>query len=222
MDLVALCTTYESASKLVMNYLDDYNNKHYRYELAGLTPAEYYIYVTTGIYPCDDYYGAGPEEMMTVSKLVEQRLEIAAAKEAKRRERRAAKKAHIDDGEIHGTAMGRVAGDKQIVIRLIGRYEGVKTEANAWIEKNREEISSAQEAIDDLKSILVHIEKAEQFMKTLDPTALQALKCAENWSEYPELDYRYEMTGLYDNDPLRQFHEDNGWIYGRKQHRHIA
>jgi hypothetical protein len=222
MDLVALCTTYESAAKLVMNYLDEYNTEHYRYELAGLTPAEYYIYVTTGIYPCDDYYGVKPEEMMTVSKLVEQRMEIAAAKEAKRRERRAARKAYIDDGEIHGTALGRVAGDKQIVLRLIGRYEGVKIEANAWIEKNREEIRSAQEAIDDLKSILVHIEQAELFMRTLTPEELQKLKHAGNWSKYPQLDYRYEMAGLYDNDPLRQFREENGWIYGRKQHRYIA
>lgn len=222
MDLVALCTTYESAAKLVMNYLDEYNTEHYRYELAGLTPAEYYIYVTTGIYPCDDYYGVKPEEMMTVSKLVEQRMEIAAAKEAKRRERRAARKAHIDDGEIHGTALGRVAGDKQIVLRLIGRYEGVKIESNAWIEKNQEEIRSAQEAIDDLKSILVHIEQAELFMRTLAPEELQKLKHSGNWSKYPQLDYRYEMAGLYDNDPLRQFREENGWIYGRKQHRYIA
>ena len=160
--------------------------------------------------------------MMTVSKLVEQRMEIAAAKEAKRRKRRAAKKAHIDDGEIHGTALGRVAGDKQLVLRLIGRYEGVKTEANAWIEKNREEISSAQEAIDDLKNILVHIEQAERFMRTLDSEELLSLKRAENWSKYPQLDYRYEMAGLYDNDPLRRFHEENGWIYGRKEHRYIA
>lgn len=214
MDLVALCTTYESAAKLVMNYLDAYNNEHYRYELAGLTPAEYYIYVTTGIYPCNDYYGVKPDEMMTISKLVEQRMEYAAAKEAKRRERRAARRAERDDGEIHGTAIGRVAGDRMLVEKLIGRYEGVKTEANAWIEKNKEEIRSAQETIDDLKNILIHIEEAERFMRMLSAEELQALKRTENWAKYPQLDYRHEMTGLYDNDPLKRFHEDNGWIYG--------
>ena len=222
MDLVALCTTYESAAKLVMNYLDAYNNEHYRYELAGLTPAEYYIYVTTGIYPCDDYYGVKPDEMMTVSKLFEQRMEYAAAKEAQRRERRAARRAQRDDGEIHGTAVGRVTGDRLLVQKLISRYEGVQAEANAWIEKNREEIRSAQEAIDDLKNILIHIESAERFMRTLSDEELQSLKQAENWARYPELGYRHEMAGLYDNDPLRQFREENGWIYGRPNNRYVA
>lgn len=222
MDLVALCTTYESAAKLVMNYIDEYNNKHYRYELAGLTPAEYYIYVTTGIYPCDNYYGVKPDEMMTVSKLVEQRMEYAAAKEAKRRERRAARRAERDDGEIHGTAVGRVAGDRLLVQKLIRRYEGVQTEANAWIEKNKDEIRSAQETIDSLKNTLIHIEEAGRFLQTLTAEELQALKQAENWARYPQLDYRHEMAGLYDNDPLRRFHEDNGWIFGRPHHKYVA
>ena len=222
LDLVALCTTYEAASKLVMNYIDDYNSKHYRYELAGLTPAEYYVYVTTGIYPCEDYYGVKPDEMMTVGRLVEQRMEIAAAKEAKRRERRAVRNAHRDDGEIHGTAPGRVAADKLLVQKLISRYEGVKSEANAWIEKNKDEIRSAQKAIDDLKSILIRIEEAERFMRSLSLNELADLRQIGNWVKYPALDYRYEMAGLYDNDPLRQFHEENGWIYGRKQIRQIS
>ena len=222
LDLVALCTTYESAAKLVMNYINEYNNEHYRYELAGLTPAEYYIYVTTGIYPCDDYYGVKPDEMMTVSELVKQRMEIAAKKEAKRRERRAANRAQRDDGEIHGDALGRASGDRDLVCRLIRRYEGVQTEAKAWIEKNRDEILSAQEAIDDLKNILIHIETACRFLMTLPAEELQALKKAENWAKYPELDYRHEMAGLYDNDPLRRFHEDNGWIHGRPNHKHVA
>ncbi len=222
MDLVALCTTYESAEKLVMNYLDAYNRRHYRYELAGLTPAEYYIYVTTGIYPCEDYYGVKPEEMMTVSKLVEQRMAYAAVKEAKRRERRAAKRTRQDNGEIHGTAVGRVTADIMLVQKLIRRYEGIQTEARAWIEKNNEEIRSAQEAIDDLKNILIHIEDAWKFLHTLSSEELQALKQAENWAKYSELDYRHEMAGLYDNDPLRQFHEEIGWIYGRPHRGYAA
>ena len=221
-DLVALCTTYENAAKLVMNYIDAYNNEHYRYELAGLTPAEYYIYVTTGIYPCDDYYGVKPDEMLTVSELVKQRMEHAAAKEAKRRERRAVNKARRDDGEIHGSAYGRVTTDKALVLRLIGRYEGVQTEAKAWIEKNRNEIVEAQKMIDDLKNLLIHIGEAEKFTRTLTNEQLRELKHSENWSKYPELDYRHEMAGLYDNDPLRRFHEDNGWIYGRPNHKYVA
>ena len=222
MDLIALCTTYESASKLVMKYIQDYNTKHYRYELAGLTPAEYYIYVTTGIYPCDDYYGVKPNEMTTVGELVRKRMEYAAEKEAKERKRRAEKRAHRDDGEIHGTALGRVAGDRLQVLRLISKYRGILIEANAWIEKNREDIRYSEKALDDLKKTLIHIEEAEEFMKTLTASELQDRKKKENWDRYPELNYRYEMAGLFDNDPLRRFHEENGWIFGRKQQSNAA
>ena len=222
LDLVALCKTYESAAKLVMNYINEYNSTIYRYELAGLTPNEYYIYVTTGIYPCEDYYGVKPDEMMTVSELVGKRMEIASAKEAKRRERRAAKNAERNDGEIHGLAMDKIYDDRRLILRLIGKYEGVQMEAHAWIEKNQEDIRSAQEEIDRLKNILIHIDSAEKFMKSLSVEELRELKKSENWARYPELDYRLEMTELYDNDPLRQYHEENGWIYGRKQHRQSA
>ena len=72
--------------------------------------------------------------------------------------------------------------------------------------------------IDDLKNLLIHIGEAEKFMRTLTNEQLRELKQSENWSKYPELAYRHEMAGLYDNDPLRRFHEDNGWIYGRPNH----
>lgn len=32
----------------------------------------------------------------------------------------------------------------------------------------------------------------------------------ENWSKYPQLDYRNEMDGLYSNEPLEQYREENG------------
>ena len=115
-----------------------------------------------------------------------------------------------------------MAGDRLQILKLISRHQGILTEANAWIEKNREDIRLSEKALDDLKEILAHIEEAEEFMKTLTADELQDLKKKENWARYPKLSYRYEMTGLFDNDPLRRFHEENGWIFGRKQQRHAA
>ena len=47
MDMVALCKDYGSASRLVDGYLKAYNSGHYQYDLAGLTPEEFYQYATT-------------------------------------------------------------------------------------------------------------------------------------------------------------------------------
>ncbi|MEE3420789.1 MAG: IS3 family transposase, partial [Lachnospiraceae bacterium] len=46
-----MCRSFEDARTLVSNYISDYNTKHYQYDLAALTPEEFYQYSTTGIYP---------------------------------------------------------------------------------------------------------------------------------------------------------------------------
>ena len=44
-----------------------------------------------------------------------------------------------------------------------------------------------------------------------------------NWEKYPELDYRNEMDGLYSNDPLKQFREENGKLLtGKKYRKYVA
>ena len=50
LDLVALCPDASTVSRMISGYIDAYNHRHYQYALAGLTPSEYYTYVTTGIY----------------------------------------------------------------------------------------------------------------------------------------------------------------------------
>ena len=39
----------------VYAWIDYYNNDRYQWSLAKLSPAEYYKYVTTGIYPLDTF-----------------------------------------------------------------------------------------------------------------------------------------------------------------------
>lgn len=45
------------------------------YELAGLTPREFYLYKVTSIYPCESYYGIPVTKLMPLSELVEMKLE---------------------------------------------------------------------------------------------------------------------------------------------------
>ena len=57
LDIIALCPDLSTVRKLIDGYMDEYNHQRYQYSLAGLTPAEFYIYSTTGIYPLDNYFG---------------------------------------------------------------------------------------------------------------------------------------------------------------------
>ena len=43
--------TFEEVKAIIDDYMDYYNNERYQWELAKLSPNEFYQYVTTGVYP---------------------------------------------------------------------------------------------------------------------------------------------------------------------------
>ena len=45
--------TFEDVKAIIDDYMDYYNNERYQWELAKLSPNEFYQYVTTGVYPLD-------------------------------------------------------------------------------------------------------------------------------------------------------------------------
>ena len=51
MDKIALAESFDDASAIIDDYMDYYNNDRGQWELAKLSPNEYYRYVTTGVYP---------------------------------------------------------------------------------------------------------------------------------------------------------------------------
>jgi transposase InsO family protein len=50
-DKLKQCTSFEDVQKVIDDWMDYYNNERYQWELARLSPNEYYQYITTGIYP---------------------------------------------------------------------------------------------------------------------------------------------------------------------------
>ena len=50
---VSECTKYREVKSIVDDWLDYYNNSRYQWQLAKLSPNEYYEYITTGIYPLE-------------------------------------------------------------------------------------------------------------------------------------------------------------------------
>ncbi len=45
------CKTFEEVKSIIDDWMDYYNNKRYQWDLAKLSPNEYYQYITTGVYP---------------------------------------------------------------------------------------------------------------------------------------------------------------------------
>lgn len=45
------CKTFEEVKKIIDDWIDYYNNERYQWNLAKLSPNEYYEYIKTGIYP---------------------------------------------------------------------------------------------------------------------------------------------------------------------------
>lgn len=46
-----LATEYFEVKDIVDDYIDYYNNGRYQWQLAKLSPNEFYKFVTTGVYP---------------------------------------------------------------------------------------------------------------------------------------------------------------------------
>ncbi len=51
---ISECTKYREVKTVIDDWMDYYNNERYQWQLAKLSPNEYYKYITTGIYPLKD------------------------------------------------------------------------------------------------------------------------------------------------------------------------
>lgn len=52
------CTTFMQVKSIIDDWMDYYNNERYQWQLAKLSPNEYYQYITTGIYPLKGIKGS--------------------------------------------------------------------------------------------------------------------------------------------------------------------
>ena len=180
-DLVALCPDAETAIRLIEGYIDEYNYGIYQHSLAGLTPSEYYTYVTTGIYPCDNYFGVKATELMPIGELVAARLDEARKKQSKAKEQARAKREAAE--QFVSTPTLVVSRDQ----------ERLRREKAKW-SKSKE---LAEKQIAHIEEILEKTKEALIFMATATKEVLEELKYPQNWKKYKALDYVYEMNELF-------------------------
>ncbi len=48
---ISECTKYREVKAIIDDWMDYYNSERYQWQLAKLSPDEYYEYISTGIYP---------------------------------------------------------------------------------------------------------------------------------------------------------------------------
>ncbi len=176
LDLVARCLNFKAAKTLVSGYLEAYNDTHYQYELAGLTPNEFFSYATTGIYPLDNYFGVPAKDMMSLEHLKYLRGNYADDEARKRREAVRKLKRKIDPKHI-------VLQDQALLRKRIHKWE-----------KNK---SCAEIQIEHLKSILQKTETALAFISSTSADIYEHLHEPLMWRNYSQLSYVFEMNELF-------------------------
>lgn len=181
LDLVARCPDFETAQRLVYGYIDSYNNEQYQYNLAGLTPSEFYAYMTSGIYPCDSYYGVKATEMMTISELVYTRLELKKKQAEKKRKAYAEK--NEERNHLHKSPVQIVARDQRLI----------RHEIHSW--ESQKELS--ENKIKHFKEIYEESKKAVHFLSLAPKDILEKLMDPQEWKKYPELHYVTLMKEMF-------------------------
>lgn len=181
LDLVALCPDASTVSRMISGYIDAYNHRHYQYALAGLTPSEYYTYVTTGIYPVDNYYGIKATELMPIQALIAARRRAAEEKAKKYREASAKKRAMAQGKKKDPEFV--IARDQRILRREIAKWTRSK--------------ELALQQISHLREILELSQKARAYLMTASADLILQLYNGENWEAHPELAYIYKMRELF-------------------------
>ena len=147
LNLLVLCPDYQTAEKLVFNYLISYNNEHYQYNLGGLTPTEFYQYCVTGIYSLSEYYGIPKEKLNSIESIIQIRKRKAQENKEKIKAQLALRK--VENGN-YINPITIVQRDKK---RIIKEIEG-------WTEEK----NLAESQIIKYTKILDDIKKAENFI----------------------------------------------------------
>lgn len=181
-DLVALCPNASTAIRMVLGYVDEYNNQMYQHKLAGLTPAEYYAYATTGVYPCDSYFGVEATELMPIGSIVEAALERERAREERARERME-RRQRSEAERLSRTPEQVVLGDQSRLIK----------EKSKWNESmilSRLQVAHIDEVLEENRMAL-------EFVRSAPPEVLEELRDPQRWREHEELVYVTHMDELF-------------------------
>lgn len=67
-DEIAFYHSADAVSAKIDDWIDYYNNDRYQWELLKLSPAEYYTYLQTGVYPLPTYQARKASDKKSVTE----------------------------------------------------------------------------------------------------------------------------------------------------------
>lgn len=179
MDIIARCPSLETVSRLIDGYMKSYNTERYQYPIGGLTPEEYYQYCMTGIYPLDNYYGVEASELLTIEKIVE--LRMSKAKEKADRIKQSNQKKREQRAQVEPTKI--FIRDQKLIRKEIQKYTLSRDIALNQLNK--------------LNKIYEKTKTAVRFYTRSTKEVTEELKNPQNWKNYKELSYIYDIADLY-------------------------
>ena len=179
-DLIAMSPDYETAVRLIDGYIHQHNTIRYQYDLAGLTPDEYYEYMMSGVYPLDSYYGVKAEDLFTARQIVEARMKKAKEKASERRE--ASRKRREEKAQLTSVA--------SIILR---DQRKIRREIRKWDNSHQ----LAEKQLNHLNNIFEKTKTAAQFFTSASHEIKELLRNPMNWKNYPEFDYVNDLGAIY-------------------------
>ncbi len=180
LSIVALAKNFEDASQIVNGYITQYNDT-YQYNLAGLSPKEFYQYLKTGVYPCPNYFGVDSSRLYSLDDMIMHRVDGQRKRNAKEREAYA-KRRESEHSMLKKSPENIIQSDiSQLKISI------------AFTEKV---IADNEKQKDKLVKITDKAESALVFVRNLSEEQMKELWVPSNWSKYPELSYVQELNDM--------------------------
>lgn len=180
-DQLGLCRNAEQCRTMVENYLHAYNEEHYQYSLAGLTPHEYYLYCETGVYPCPEYYGVKANDLISLKEVI--RHDIARREEKARKNRFRYARQSIAARVLKKDPLQMAAEDHERLSQKIKRLTLKKDDLTTQITFYEDTLAAN--------------EKAQDFLHSLSYEELDKFRDPAHWQTCPETSYIYNMRGMF-------------------------
>ena len=181
LDMMKLCRTAADAQRMTDGYINAYNDEHYQYNLAGLTPHEFYLYTMTGIYPCDSYYGVRATALHSLDSIVRSDIRREEERERKARDRYA-ERSRVSR-LLKKDPVTMTIDDQNILRKWIARYA-----------EKRDQLS---QEVCRLTDVLVQAIKAQEYLQAKSEEERRQYISPKAWQTDPHLSYIYDMGGLF-------------------------
>lgn len=175
-----LMTSVDQVRTMIDRYMKDYNQEIPQTTLGGLTPALYYQYRMTGVYPKTEYFGIPAGQLNGLEDVIasmQKRAKKRSAKQKESRERRS------------------VNPDRQDPVSIVTRdLDRLKKR----LETVTKQLSKLNELADKIRELIEQAEEALRYLNGCGEEQLRELETCSGWDLIPQLSYVKNYSLVFD------------------------